>query len=269
VTLLAVAKPNVALVCIAIAIHLWVARGTRFFAVAAIPAVVAAAAAVVVPCLYFRSWAIWSEWYRAVFGANPYGLARPAEGGNYSTPLLISRWLGVDVWLVAAIVAVVLGASLIAAIFASAHGFRPVQMLRRALEQMFGDPALAMAIGVTATIALPQLVWYHYFLIALIPGLWLLNAPDARSMALCGAVAIALSSGLLNVLLLPFGWTGAAGVGAALSWVPLWGGILLRLRASGAAEAAVTPAAPPTPDPRAHPEPQHGQARKSNRASRS
>jgi len=252
-TLLALAKPNVGLVVAIMALHLWLAHGSRFFAIAAVPALLAGAAAVIIPCVYFGSWMVWPEWYRAVFGSNPYALARPPHAGNYSTARVLSTWLHADVWTVAALVAAALVISIIAVTAGSAkaearaHATPP----RGTLARLFGDPHLAMAIGVTMTIALPHLFWYHYYLIALIPGLWLLNASSGPSyLPLCGLGALVLSSGQLNVLFLPLGWTGAVAAGAALSWVPLWGGILVRLYSTGAPEtgAVSMPSAAEKPD---------------------
>src|SRR5262245_50181545 len=71
---LALAKPNVALIAVVVAAHLWVAYGWRNTAVAAGSALLAGAAAVLASCAYFRSWTIWAEWYHAVFGRNPYAM---------------------------------------------------------------------------------------------------------------------------------------------------------------------------------------------------
>jgi hypothetical protein len=251
-TLLAIAKPNVALVAVFMALHLWVAHGGRFFVLAALPAVVAAAVAAVAPCLYFGSWTVWQEWYGFVFGRNPSALARPAGGGNYSTALLLARALHVDVWAVAGVLAALLGASAVAVTVASAVRDGGVwHVLRRALDRVFGDPAFAMAIGVTLTLALPHLVWYHYYTIALIPGLWLLNAAGSRALPLCGLAALILISGLLYVLLFPFGWADVGTAGAGLGWIPLWVGALLRLRPDGEEEGgAPAPPAEKTGTPR-------------------
>jgi hypothetical protein len=267
-TLLVLAKPNVALIAIIMAVHLWLAHGTRFFAIAAVPAALSGAVTVIIPCVYFRSWTIWQEWYRYVFGHNPYALARPSASGNYSTPLLVSRWLDVDVWTVAAVIAAGLGLSLVAVSAASmAADRRPWTMLRRAFERVFADAQLAMAIGITLTIALPHLVWYHYYVIALIPSLWLLNASSgSRSLPLCGLAALVLSSGLLNVLFLPLGWTVAVRAGAALSWIPLWGGILLRIYSTGAHETAALSAAPPPKKPDERPSAEARPGRRPRRA---
>ena len=243
--LLVLAKPNVALVIPMMVVHLWQRRGNRFLAIAAVPAALLGAAAVVIPPVYFHSWTVWREWYDFVYAHNPSGLARPPTGGNYSTSLLLARWIHADVWMVAGVIAAVLSVSLIAVVAVSMRTGRASAMLRRALEGVFGDVRLAMAIGITLTIALPPLVWYHYNVIALIPGLWLLNASSGSGyLRLCGLLALLLSSGFLNTLFLPLGWNGAAEIGAALSWVPLWAGILLRLASTGAHEPGAATAPP-------------------------
>jgi len=264
--LLVIAKPNVALVGGIMAAHVWSARGSRSFAIAAVPAVLGGAAAVAVACVYFHSWTTWPEWYRFVHGANPYMLVRPVAQGNYSTPLLLSSWIHADVWRVAAVVAAGLAASVIAVIAASAtREARTLAALGGALRRVFDEPRLAMAIGITLTIALSPLFWYHYYLLVIIPGLWLLNT---SSGSLCGLAALGLSAGILNVLFLPFGLTDAAVVAAALSWLPLWVGILLRLYERGTRETAV-PSLPSTgasgDDPRPSPRSRRGSPTRSRR----
>jgi hypothetical protein len=59
---------------------------------------------------------------------------------------------------------------------------------------------------------------------------------------------------LPNVVFIPLGWTDAVTVGATLSWLPLWGGVLFRLHApvDQSRDALTAPAAPP--DQRSMPE---------------
>jgi hypothetical protein len=105
-----------------------------------------------------------------------------------------------------------------------------VSPVRAALARMLGDPHLTTAIGVTLTIALPPLVWYHYYILVLAPALWLLNVRSGSSSArLWGLAALVLSAGLPASLLVLLGWSAAGHMCAALSWVALWGGVLLRL----------------------------------------
>jgi hypothetical protein len=248
--LLFLAKPNVALVIPMMVAHLWLRRGSRFLAIAAVPAALFGAAAVVIPQVYFRSWTVWREWYDFVYGHNPSGLVRPAAGGNYSTSLLLARWIQADVGTAAGVIAAVLSVSLIVVMVVSVRTERASARLRHALEGVFGDVRLAMAIGITLTIALPPLYWYHYNVIALIPGLWFLSASSgSRSLRLCGLAALVLSAGLLNTLFRPLGWDGAVEVSAALSWIPLWAAILLRLASTGAQKPVGAPAPPSTSRP--------------------
>ena len=264
--LLLLAKPNVVLIMPLMVGHLWLRHGSRFLAVVAVPALVLGAAAVLVSQLYFHSWTVWLEWYEFVYGRNPSSLARPSDIGNYSTSLLFARSIHVDVWTAAVVIAVVLSASIIAVIVASTPTARATALLHRVLVGVFGDARLAMGIGITLTIALPPLCWYHYHVIALIPGLWLLSVASGSSYPrLCGLAALILSSGLLNTLFLPLGWKGAAEFTATLSWVPLWAGILPQLAAAGAQESGTgaVPSGESRPDERRTTK---GRARRSRRS---
>jgi hypothetical protein len=223
-TLLVLIKPSVMLVVAVMALHLLLAHGIRLFAIALLPALLCGAAAVIASCLYFGSWSVWGEWYGVVFGADPYRLAVSPASGNYSSTRLLSLWINADVWVVVALLAGALIVSLRAV--AAAGATTP----RAGLARVLRDPHLVMAIGVTMTTALSPLYWYHYYLIELIPGLWLLNAPPARGAPpLWGLAALVLSSGLLNVLFIPLGWIGIVAAAAAASWIPLWVGTLLRI----------------------------------------
>jgi hypothetical protein len=229
-TLLALAKPNVALIAAIMALHLLLTRGVRFSAIAAMPAVVSGAAAVILPCLHFRSWTVWYEWYRSVFGHKLYGLAGAPGPGNYSTTKMLAGWFHVPVGTAVRLVAIALAVSLIATVVAAVRADARARAapVRSGLARILGEPHVAMAIGVTVTIALPPLFWYHYYVIALIPGLWLLNASSGtRYLPFLGLASLVLSQGLLNVLFIPLGWTDAAAAGAALTWMPLWAGSLL------------------------------------------
>jgi hypothetical protein len=237
-TLLALAKPNVALAAILMALHLWVAHGFRFFARAALPAALAGGAAVIFSCLYFGSWTVWQEWYGAVAGPQPGTVGRLSSvgahyvAGNYATPLLLGFWLRLGGWTATAFLAAALVASAAAVVGWSVWrdaGARAAPG-RAALARVFGDPHVTMAIGVTLTLALPPLVWYHYYVIALVPSLWLLSVPSESPVPrLCGLIALILSAGLPTSLLLLLGWSSAGHVCAALSWVAVWCGTLLRL----------------------------------------
>jgi hypothetical protein len=258
VTVLILVKPNIAPALGMLALHLWAARGTRVFAVSLGPAAVAGAVAMVLPCLYFGSRIVWWEWYRFVFGHNPYALAKAPGGGNYSGSRLFATWLGIDIWLVVLTITAFLGLSALAVL--AARRIRSlggaVAAVRIMVARILGDLHVAVAIGVVCAIAMPPLAWYHYYVIALIPGLWLLTGspgPGSPYAALCGLAGLVLSLGLLNVLFIPLGWAEAVSYSAALSWIPFWAGVLLKLDAPADRPETEAPA-PEVSGPRDMPE---------------
>jgi hypothetical protein len=243
-TLLVLIKPNVGLVLVFMALHLWVVRGTRFLLMAAWPAVLCGSAAVILSSLHFGSWTVWQEWYDAALSLTRVG-RRPGTGGhltrgNYSTAVLLGSWLNLTAWMSASLIAVALVTSALAVVGRSvltAPGARTAAA-RRVLPRVVADPHLAMAIGVTLTIALPQLVWFHYYVLALIPSLWLLNVPSTRpALRWWGLAALILSAGVPTGLFLLLGWNTLAHVCAALSWLAVWSGILVRLSERDVASA--------------------------------
>jgi hypothetical protein len=237
---LTLCKPNVLLITALLAAHLAVRHGPRLFLVAALPAAAAAAGLVAIPCVYFGSWTVWREWYDFVYGSNAYMLVRRVNQGNYSTALLLSSWLGFDVYIVSSVLLVILGGSLLVAV-AWPHGpHAPAEssagaVALGALRRLFGEPRLALAIGTVLTIASAPLYWFHYYVISLIPSLWLLSAPaSARSLGVLAAAAVVLSSGMLALLFSWLQWSDALPASIALSWLPLWCAILRKITAPDA-----------------------------------
>src|SRR4029077_2787552 len=127
-----------------------------------------------VPCLYFGSWTMWQEWDRFVYGTKPGMLVRPIAKGKYSTPLLLSSWLGGDVSVMSFVVIALLGVSLVViALFAHERRARGwARALGAAGTRLFDDPRPAFAIGILLTTAASPLFWAHYYVLALIPSLW-------------------------------------------------------------------------------------------------
>lgn len=218
-------KPLVLLPCLALAIGLGLGRLRR-----SLPACVGMAALptlgfLLLPCLYFGSATVWGDWLRALDGPDHRRLFYPIEQGNFSFALLASDWLGVPYLLMAAGLAIGLVASS-AVVAATAQ--RPE---KTAESSPFCDPHLQVSIGLVATIALAPLAWVHYYLLLLIPALWLASLwPRARVIGILGLTALLMSSGAGDFafsrldLAAPIPWT------RALSWVPAWFGILLVIR---------------------------------------
>jgi hypothetical protein len=63
------------------------------------------------------------------------------------------------------------------------------------------DPNLAASAGVLALLMISPLVWIHYYVLALLPALWLLSRPHWRLANLAGGLYILLvSAALINPL---------------------------------------------------------------------
>jgi hypothetical protein len=229
---LTLCKPNVALICALLAAHLLVRYGRRFFVTAALPAIGVTAVALIGPSLYFRSWTVWREWYDFVYGSNAYMLVRPVAHGNYSTAVLVSSWIGADVYAVAVTLAILLAASLLVIGGREGwSGWRPGPFSRGALTGLFREPHVPLAVGILVTMATAPIYWLHYYVLSLIPSLWLLSASAAsRYPAALAAAAVLMSSGAFGLLLWWFGWPGALPPSIALSWLPLWCALLIGLR---------------------------------------
>lgn len=254
--MLTLCKPNVALISAFLAAHLGVRDGPRLFLAAALPAAVVTALLLVLPCLYFGSWTVWREWYDFVYGSNASMLIRPVTDGNFSTAVLLSSWLGLNVYAVSLVLLGLLAASFIVvagwssiagAPAASSLGQAAVAAARRGFE----DARLVSSIGIVLTMATSPLVFLHYYVLLLIPALWFLSAP-ARSAHVPGlaAGAVLLSSGILEFVFRLLQWPGAIPASIALSWLPLWGAVLLRVSAPSAPDPAVHPVGDPTPPAR-------------------
>ena len=240
VAALTLCKPNIALVSALLALHLAVRHGGRLFGIAVLSASVATAILLVVPCFYFGSWPIWQEWYRFVYGQNPSMLVRPIANGNYSTPLLLSSWLGADVSVISFVVIALLVVSLVVALFA--HGRRAgnwAQALGAAGRRLFDDPRPAFAIGILLTTAASPLFWAHYHVLVLVPSLWLLTVPSPRAVPLLAAASVVMSAGMAGMLLWAMGRPDAMPATIILSWVPLWAALLLGLHGPDATAVGV------------------------------
>jgi len=227
-------KPTVVVTGILIAVHLWVKHGRRIFAASAIPAAVLSVLFLIIPCLYFRSWSIWSDWYDAIHGPIKTRLLYPVELGNFSSPLLLSGLFRADVFTVAMTMIVLLAASLVLTVGwgAKSHTLRQPSMtsLFDSLGQVFTDPNRVAAIGITLTIAAAPLYWNHYYVLSVIPCLWLMSlSPGLNHLGGLGLIALVMTSGVFDFFLRQWKWTEVEAGMVAFSWIPLWSAILLQL----------------------------------------
>ena len=213
---LSLAKANFALAAAALAAHLAWRLGARAFLPAIAVALPGVTLLLVAPCLYFRSATVWLDWVRLVF-LDPATLSDYAlAAGNTSTPRLLEEAFGIDPLTASAVLALLLVATL--------------APLRR---RILSDPRLAVGLAIAAVFALTPLVWFHYFVLALLPGLWLLAPGQRPAVRALGAIAVALYSAvyaplvaevapsLVTTLLQPV-WS--------ISWIPLWAALLWSAR---------------------------------------
>jgi glycosyl transferase family 87 len=229
---LALAKLNLGLVVALLALSFLLSSERRAAVVAVAGAAGVSMIFVLVPCAYFRTWAVWLDWYAYTFGPGQGIAGRSVEQGNYSTTRIIADLSGAPIVIPVLAVAAVLGLSLIVATSRAPEGWKA--RLHRAAR----DPVSAAAIGITATMAIAPVMWLHYYVWSLIPALWLMHIGknDARLGGL-GAASVVLSAGGLNVLLVLGGLTSLVPPVMASSWIPLGAAIWLHLaRAPGEEE---------------------------------
>lgn len=85
-------KPNLSLVTLLLAVHLWALRGTRIFSIASAVSGAFCAFIIVLTCLRFNSWLVWLDWYNFLKGVNGTKLFYPISQGNYATVLLYREY---------------------------------------------------------------------------------------------------------------------------------------------------------------------------------
>jgi hypothetical protein len=168
----------------------------------------------VAPLIWFGSASAWGEWLGLIVGRDAGRLSEYAVAeGNTSTPRLLQEWTGVDPLLAAAGIGVVLAVSA-----------APV------VRRMLSDAGIAAGVGIVVALAVAPLVWFHYFVLALIPAIRLIAAGGAPRWL--GVIAVALYS-----LYQPELWTYSRAFVAgwlaplwSLTWVSLWIGLLVAAR---------------------------------------
>jgi hypothetical protein len=211
---LALFKANLAPALLGLAAALALQLGTAGAARACAGAAPGLLLLVLAPVLAFGSARAWLDWGRSVFAAEPARLADYAVAdGNTSTPRLLEELLGVPALVSAGLVAALLAASL-------------VRLPRRAWR----DPRLGVGLGVAGMLAASPLVWFHYFVLALAPGLWLATSPRiARLPRVLALGTLAVLSAAYLPLVPRAGLPLLQGVWS-LAWVPLWTALWLHAR---------------------------------------
>jgi hypothetical protein len=232
---LSLMKPSWNLVTLLLAAYLWVDRGTAIFVRAAAAAVACGAVLLAWPCVQFGSWMVWQDWYRYLQSWDSASMLVRIPEGNYAPVLLASQILGASVLRAVILLGALLAASLlIALMMAKEKDESVVRGMVRAAIRSLHDHNLIMATGITATFFLSPLVWFHYYLISLIPAFWLLSPRHPWSQAhRAGLIAIILTSNFMTGLMrIWFGFTyHITCATCALGLFCLWAGILAAVAA--------------------------------------
>ena len=217
--LLTLIKPNFALVTGI----LWLANLRALPSALTLPAllatVIGAALGIEIGAHYFASPVIWIDWLRVLFG-HAERLAYDYELGNYSSALLLTRAVGGDLRGVSLALLVTVGTGIIVL---------PWLLTRRLLKPAPLLPAADSAfewasIGTVLTLASAPLVWTHYYVLALIPVVYLVGERrGAPSVRVLGVLGLLCAAGSLRLLALA--WRGPEWpplrVLDCLSWLPL------------------------------------------------
>jgi hypothetical protein len=191
-------KPNVGLVCALLLVTLWLGLERMHFWTAVALGCGVSLLSLAFPCRYFDSWSVWLEWM-AAFGARVGSrMEWSAEAGNYSFAHWVERRgrvpYQVSLLLLSASAALVF----LAAAVTMVRGEDKVRRAWRRLTDLCRDPRCGCAVGNVATLYLTRLAWSHYYLMSLIPALWLVSRKRSCAVApWLGVAAIVLSSGVL------------------------------------------------------------------------
>ena len=217
-------KPNTLWIAVALAIQFGLARGKRAFIAGIGWAALLSIAAIAIGAVYFDDSSVWQEWM-GLAGRLEGRLPLTLEEGNESLAMWLSRHGGAYGALgYGAMLGVVLLLAL--ALAMSATGRRS-DLLWPTAQRAFSSAWFAASVGVLFTFATSPLVWSHYFVLALVPILWLAGRDGTTGVGTWGAAIcyLALARGTID-LLVSGGHMATLYAMTMLSWVALVPGML-------------------------------------------
>ena len=196
--LLVAFKPNTPWIAAAFAIHYFVVRGPRAFAIGAAEAVLLGLAAFAVGAWYMGGVHAWIEWIDLARGMDGSAMALPYERGNLSIAMLLGR----DSLLMGSKGYGLVLSGFLALAFVMAFSVGGRAKAGVAARRAFSDPWFAASVGILFTFATSPLVWPHYHMMLLIPIAWLLTrAGSCRACAWGAALCfIVLSRAVIDPL---------------------------------------------------------------------
>jgi hypothetical protein len=173
---------------------------------------------------------VWQDWYSYMQRWDSVSMLVRVPERNYAPVLLVTRILGSSVLTAVILLGAVLAASLFIALMmgrGTKESFH--KGMARAAIRSLRVPNLTMATGITVTLLLSPLVWFHYYLVSLIPAFWLLSPRHPWRQANRAAwISIILTSGIIiDFMRQWFGFTYTLTYATVvLGLVPLWAGVL-------------------------------------------
>lgn len=213
-------KPTFALIALAITASMAFQITTKRLAKAAMFAGISGIILFIIPCIYFKSWVVWNDWLDYLAPGKgritSYGIAV----GNFSTANLISKLYDIPINYVGTALALFLVASVVFA-------FIKTSDLKTTGCAVLGSAHLTTSMAIVATLAVSPLVWFHYYVLSLLPALWMINISSGpRICRTLGILSLLMSSGIFENIpgvspYLPYIFAG--------SWVPLWVGVLIMI----------------------------------------
>jgi len=227
-TFLTLFKPLVLLPCLLVGLYVLVTGTSRERVAFLLASTASLALCLLVSSWFFGSWTVWLDWFDYL--AVRKHMVFPSSSFNCSLVIILVERFGTNPLVFSAAIGGVLIGSLLVV-------FRSRVLTARSL---FGDPVQLASLSILATLAVSPLVWHHYYVLAVLPALWLFSRRDG-SLLITGLVLVAWLANtplIVNWLLAQSHSDGALML-QSVSWVPLWIGSLLVLGLdSGAAAGA-------------------------------
>jgi len=216
IVLLILLKPNFLIIGLALSASVFVKRSARAFSKAAAAAASVGILLFLIPCIYFNSWSVWNDWFGYLSLGSGKISRYNVQEGNFATSVIVSNLWDFSVNSTMVLICAVLMISLMLCL--------GTERIVKKVGMILHNPYLAVVMAVSATLALSPLVWFHYYVISLLPAIWMTMQPLSTPSRYLGGFSLFLSSGLIVRMLdvneyLPFVF--------ASSWVPLWIGALV------------------------------------------
>ena len=221
-------KPNLLPITLLLGAHLWARHGVRVLRPAAMTGAAFGVILVILSCLKFHSWALWLDWFKYARSLDSATLLTWIGQSNFGPAILLSKGLGVSLSGTVAALAAGLGALMALALsLAMPAGDRGLGGWWRAALRSLRDPSLCTSAGVIVLLVVSPLVWSHYYVLALLPALWLLSRRDQWLANLAGGLNLFLVSGVL-LKIIPLSLWGPRWIPCfyALTSAPLLVGVL-------------------------------------------